>query len=151
MHDLSVSQVPIHARDAVEMSSAKRTGCCRISPDVASELDIPLDRLASGYGFYRVQICVTEGDVNVLYNPGYVEFLGKSESFVVDGIAGGSHRVEIYANSGPGAKDGGVFKLYGGGNPFAGALVPTNARVTLCRQVAPEGRRPGEPFQAAAF
>lgn len=144
-----VSQIPIHAvgesaarqrGENVEISASRRWGCCRISADVADALDIPLDRLHNG-DIFQVRICVTEADVNVLYNPGYVEFLGKSDSFVIEGLASGSHRVEIHANSGPGAKDGGVYKLYGGGNPFAGFSVPTNARVSLCRE---------QLFQAAA-
>ncbi len=120
--------------DAIDVPPAERWERCRISADVASALGIPADRLTGGESTYRVRIGVTQADVNVLFNPGYVEFLGKSESFVVDGIASGSQRVEIYPNSGPGAKDGGVFKLYGGGNPFAGTRIPTNARVTLWRE-----------------
>ena len=141
-----VSQVPIYvigappARDEAGISDSRRWGCCRISADVASALDIPLDRLKNG-DIFQVRICVTQADVNLLYNPGYVEFVGKSDSFVVEGLASGSHRVEIYANSGPGAKDGGVYKLYGGGNPFAGAQLPAGARVSLCRE---------HLFQAAA-
>ena len=118
--------------DTAELSPTDRWERCRISADIASALDIPADGLRSGE--YQVRIGVTQADVNVLFNPGYLEFLGKSESFVVGGVASGSQRVEIYSNSGPGAKDGGVFKLYGGGNPFAGADIPTNARVTLWRE-----------------
>ncbi len=147
MPDFRVSQVPIHARDAAEVSLARRWECCRISLDVARELNIPLGRDAVDGGFYRVRICVTDADVNLLFNPSYVEYLGKCESFVVEGLTGGSHRVEIYANSGPGAKDGGVFKLYGGDNPFAGARLPTNARVTLCREAAPERRACGSELR----
>lgn len=137
-----ISQVPIHAISAplvrhagvaFDVSPAKRWDCCRISADVAQALHIPHDGLNIGRRVYQVRICVTQADVNVLYNPGYIDFLGKSDSFVVERIVGGSQRVEIYANSGPGARDGGVFKLYGGGNPFAGTHVPTNARVSLCR------------------
>ncbi len=140
MPDSKVSQVPIHARKAAEVPPGKRWRGCRISADVAGELGIPLARLIHS-GTYEVRIGVTDDDVNLLFNPAYVEYLGKSESFVVEGVASGSHRVEIYANSGPGAKDGGVFKLFGGSNPFAGASIPTNARVTLCRE---------ESVQAAA-
>ena len=143
-----ISQIPIYAISAplarhacgdAETSPESRWHCCKISADIASALNIPLDDLNGGSRVYRVRICVTQADVNVLYNPGYLDFLGKSESFVVDGLAAGSQRVEIYANSGPGAKDGGVYKLYGGDNPFAGASVPTNARVSLYRpkQVEP--------------
>ncbi len=147
--DQRVSQVPIHTISApparltceeADISPSRRWGCCRISADVASALDIPLDRLRNG-DIFQIRICVTQADVNVLYNPGYVEFLGKSDSFVIEGLAGGSHRVEIHGNSGPGAKDGGVFKLFGGGSPFTGSCIPTNARVSLCRE---------HLFQAAA-
>ncbi len=154
MPDIKVSQVPIFtapesrrtrsaspgrsdvtevSTDAAQVSPEERWQGCRISADVAVALGIPADDLASGKGGYRVRISVTEADVNVLFNPGYVEFLGKSDSFVVDGLTSGSHRVEIHANSGPGMRDGGVFKLFGGGNPFTGADIPTNARVTLWR------------------
>ncbi len=117
--------------DVAELSSAERWNCCRISADVAAALGIPVDDLEAGEGSYQVRISVTEADVNVLFNPGYLEFLGKSDCFVACGLASGSHRVEIHPNSGPGAKDGGVFKLFGGGNPFSGTRIPTNARVTL--------------------
>ena len=145
MPDSRISQIPIFAighavagptavdtNDTAELSPADRWERCRISADIASALDIPADGLRSGE--YQVRVGVTEADVNVLFNPGYLEYLGKSESFVVGGVASGSQRVEIYPNSGPGAKDGGVFRLFGGGNPFAGADIPTNARVSLWRE-----------------
>ncbi len=147
MPDSKVSQVPIftapasrrvqgassEGSDAAEVSPAERWQSCRISADVATALGIPVADLESDKRAYGVRISVTEADINVLFNPGYVEFLGKSDRFVVSGLTNGSHRVEIYSNSGPGARDGGVFKLFGGGNPFTGADIPTNARVTLWR------------------
>ncbi len=140
MPDSRVSRVPIftaprarHTGAAAELPAEERWQSCRISADVATALGIPAADLSHGAETYQVRISVTEADVNVLFNPGYLEFLGKSDSFVVSGLANGSHRVEIHPNSGPGAKDGGVFKLFGGGNPFTGASIPTNARVTLWR------------------
>lgn len=147
MPDSKVSQVPIFTPpssqrsanessgpiDLIDVTAEERWHSCRISADVAIALGISVDDLTHGKGTYMVRISVTEADVNVLFNPGYLEFLGKSDSFVVSGLTSGSHRVEIHPNSGPGAKDGGVFKLFGGGNPFTGALIPTNARVTLWR------------------
>ena len=145
MPNPSISQVPIyavsapparHAGDEAEASPARRWDRCRISADIASALNLPVEAVRGGSPVFQVRICVTEADVNVLYNPGYLDFLGRSERFVVEGLAAGSQRVEIYANSGPGAKDGGVYKLYGGGNPFAGVSLPTNARVSLCRELS---------------
>ncbi len=126
-----VSQVPIYAMNAE--AAGQRRDRCRISADVAVDLGIPLDRMVNGRAC-QVRIGVTDADVNLLFSPAYVDYVGKSASLVVEGMASGSHRVEIYANSGPGAKDGGVFRLFGGGNPFAGSSVPTNAGVTLCRE-----------------
>ena len=137
-----VSQVPIFPigasqappADEGKVSPTRRWQSCKISADIATALGIPVEGLRNGEGTHQVRIGVTEADVNVLFNPGYLEFLGKSECFVVDGIATGSQRVEIHPNSGPGTKDGGVFKLFGGGNPFTGGHIPTNARVTLRRE-----------------
>ena len=149
MSEPAITQVPIHARAAAELSPEHRWECCRISADVASALGVPLDHLRAGRA-YRVRVCVTPADVNVLYNPTYVEFVGKSESFVVEGLAEGSQRVEIYANSGPGQRDGGIYKLFGGGDPFAGMSVPANARVSLCRESISGGRGSIERCAAAA-
>ncbi len=87
-----VSQVPIFACEDAGISASRRWGCCKISADVASALSIPLDRLHNG-DIFQVRICVTQADVNVLYNPGYVEFLGKCEIFIVEGLASGSQLV----------------------------------------------------------
>ncbi len=149
MPEPAISRIPIYARDAAESSPERRWECCRISADLASALDIPLDRLRAGR-VYQVRVSVTSADVNMLYNPGYVEFLDKSESFIVEGLTRGSQRIEIYANSGPGSKDGGVYRLFGGGNPFAGISVPTNARVSLSLEAVTKGRRLIERGTAAS-
>ncbi len=138
MPETKVSQVPIFTADAAgaaaDLSPDERWHGCRISADIAAALEIPAEDLRRGACDHQVRISVTEADVNVLFNPGYLEFLGVSDTFVVRGIAGGQQRVEIHGNSGPGTRDGGVFKLFGGGNPFTGSRIPTNARVTLWRE-----------------
>lgn len=133
-----IGQVPIYPIPTADPSPTERREHCKVSADVADELGVSLELLAGGR--VRILLSVTRRDVNVLFNPGYVDFLGQAASFTVDEIVAGSHRVEIHPNSGPGERDGGVYRLYGSaGNPFLGASIPTNARVTLSRVDADRG------------
>ena len=127
-----IGQVPIYTIPSGDPSPTERSQHCKVSADVADSLGVSLDLLAGGRVW--VLLSVTRDDVNVLFNPGNVDFLGRTATFVIDEIVGGSHRVEIHPNSGPGERDGGVHRLYGSAsNPFLGTSIPTNARVTLSR------------------
>ena len=136
MSTRSLSRIPIFAAQPSPVGPGERRGHCKISEDLATELGMRQDLAAGETVHLRIE--VTARDVNTLYNPGCADFLGRAATFVVDEIIAGSERVEIHPNSRPGAKDGGVFELFGQvGNPFAGVSIPANARVTLSRPAPP--------------
>ncbi len=126
-----IGQIPISTTRGAVPAGPVRATCCKLSVDLARLMRI-LPALQAGEA-KSIGICVTRQDVNTLYNPGYADYLGCHATFVVDEIVAGSQRVEITPNSRPGAKDGGIFRLYGRpGNPLVGISIPTNAWVTLC-------------------
>ncbi|MEM7355096.1 MAG: hypothetical protein AAF657_30080 [Acidobacteriota bacterium] len=159
MSTLEIHQIPIFPTVASVADPQARRGHCKVSEDLAERLGISAS-VCAGQPI-RLRVAVTASDVHTLYNADYADFLGSNAHFYVDEVIAGSERIEIYPNSGPGAKDGGVFELFGRtGNPFAGVRIPAGARVTLSVVRSPwrepnprateQGRRAAEPEPAAA-